>query len=180
MIIGYTDAPSIEGLADVVPAVYLILDGHATDYIVPPYEQHAECVTQATIVPRADIEFGVENGTIKLLAKPLNALPKHQLWVDEDASVRYEEQDCVTQLLGELGARNLVVARKALKARNLEEAMKWAQRSMYGESIPFGLAIGAAVHRLKGDLEFSMIIEEAALQLNPDFSIRAEVENLLA
>lgn len=179
-VIGYADRISEETAPAVVPPIFASRDDSDL-VIMPPLTLTDVTVSYQVPGTIGDLERAIRLGKATKLSEPFEAKSHHVLWLDSQATPRYQPVAEVQEILRKLARDELGAARQAISLDDLNLASKHTGTAIAADDRYLqAYEMKAAILRAQDEEGLVPILAEAAGLAGDDETFLRNVERLVA
>ncbi len=172
-VVGHADTLDESFVPALVPPIFRLRDDRDL-VLLPPFEIDGERVAEALPGGEADLERAVLRGQATRLEVAIDALPEHQLWIDEEFRPHYGATTEVLDGLRRLAKARAREAQHAVAEGRLEDAERLAQSAISADDGCLNaILVKALIETLQGNEAQVEVLIDVAETIVPGADFRA-------
>ncbi len=169
-IVGYSDVLTDDLVPRIVPPIFR-LRADPGRLVIPPFRLVDDHVEGGIEGDESDLDRFVGNEQATRIQQPIQARPKHHLWIDEHFKPQYEPDGKVIERLRTVAKQNIPLAWEAVHDRDFDAALQLAQTAIAAdESSLDALLVKAVVDKLTGHDDRAAVLSDIAAVTYPGVS----------
>jgi len=175
-IVGYSDVLTVDLVPRIVPPIFRFR-AEAEKLLIPPFRLIDDHVEGGIEGDESDLDRFVGNEQATRIPQPIQARPKHHLWIDEHFKPQYGPEGKVVERLRAVAKKNIPLAWEAIHKEDFDTALQLAQTAIAADEFSLdALLVKAVADKLRGHDDRAAVVAKIAAVTYPDVSFDALVD----